>query len=193
MFCLIPTPYAHSGTYVHRVLCHPDATTSRMAPPFRARSGQASINLFVSGVPRVSYSKTRPLAELLRSHHVHALRTHSGMCACITHTHPPRILARKRRTCRDQLRTREAAGPGGSTGDADAKGGAQFAQAWPHSPHTGPQRLHMERKGPRLGLTAPSCLLGCICTISLKNQLSPLSASPRKGSGSPWMYCVQGL
>lgn len=75
----------------------------------------------------------------------------------------------------------------------NAKGGVQFAQGRPHSPHTGPQRLHMERKGPCLGLKAPSCLLGCICTISLKNQLSPLSVSPREGSGSPWMYCVQGL
>lgn len=66
-------------------------------------------------------------------------------------------------------------------------------QPWLRSPHTGPPWLHIERKGPRLGLKAPSCLLGCICTISLKNQLSPLSASPRGRLWQSMKYWVQGL
>lgn len=66
-------------------------------------------------------------------------------------------------------------------GDAgDAGEGPQFASVLASSPiHRAPVSAHGEER-PRLGLQAPSCLLGCICTISLKNQLSPLSASPRK-------------
>lgn len=43
--CLNPTPYTHSGSYVHRVLCHPETITSQMAPEFRAWSGQVSTSL----------------------------------------------------------------------------------------------------------------------------------------------------
>ena len=155
-------------------------------PPVPNMAGR-STNLSINSILCVLYSKVWMLWKP-PPYHVHALRTHLGMCTYIKLYTP---------TCFADLHTNNISALARSEPEKQQAVGQcwwwrrpkkvlSLPQPWLRSPHTGPQWLHRERKGPRLGLKAPSCLLGCLCTISLKNQLSPLSVFPGEGSGSPW-------
>lgn len=94
-------------------------------------------------------------------------------------------LTHKQHICSGQIRTGEAAGCRAMLVMEKAQRRCSVCLSLGFVPHTQGPSDCTERKGPCLGLKAPSCLLGCLCTISLKNQLSPFQSS-QEGSGSPW-------